>query len=194
MFSSYVYNISSAQEKPPLSGQDGLISKAKNGNGAAFAEIYNHFFKKIYQFVYFRVGHKETAEDLAEDVFIKAFSKISSFKSENLEGWLYRIARNLVIDYYRQKRVNVNLEELENTLVYESSLIEEANLKDQQGVLLKLLKELSNEQQVVIKMKFFEDLDNDEIAEILEKTEGAIRVIQHRAIAKLKELIDKNSF
>jgi RNA polymerase sigma-70 factor (ECF subfamily) len=188
-----VYSISSSNFKE-ADGMALLFARAKKGEEAAFGEIYNLFFKKIYRFIFFRVGHKEVAEDLAEDVFLKAFSKIASInESGAFEGWLYQIARNLVIDYYRQKKSIVALEEIENTLEYETNVIDIVNLQDQQKVFLKLLKELGAEQQVVIKLKFLEDLENNEIAELLHKNEGAIRVIQHRAIIKLQELIKKNS-
>src|ERR1700690_2325323 len=92
-----------------------LLAKAKKGEDAAFGDLYNLYFKKIYQFIYYRVGHKEVAEDLAEDVFLKAFTKISSInQSGAFSGWLYQIARNQVIDYYRQKKLTVNLDEIEN--------------------------------------------------------------------------------
>jgi RNA polymerase sigma-70 factor (ECF subfamily) len=169
-----------------------LFSRAKTGEIAAFGEIYNLFFKKIYRFIFFRVGHKEVAEDLAEEVFLKAFAKIASInESGAFEGWLYRIARNLVIDYYRKKKSTGALEEIENTLEYETNVVDIENLQEQQKVFLKLLKELGAEQQVVIKLKFLEELENSEIAELLGKNEGAIRVIQHRAIVKLQELIKK---
>ncbi len=171
-----------------------LFQRAKKGEDAAFGEIYNLFFKKIYKFIFFRVGHKEVAEDLAEEVFLKAFTKISSVnESAAFEGWLYQIARNSVIDYYRQKKITVALEDIENTLEYETNVVDVVNLELQQKVFLKFLKELNPEQQVVIKLKFLEDLENSEIAQLLHKNEGAIRVIQHRAIAKLQELIKKEA-
>ena len=191
MEDSIVYNISSAklEENDPILG---LIAKTKKGDPGAFAEIYNLYFKKIYRFIYFRVSHKETAEDLAEDVFLKVYGKLGSIHSSNsFEAWLYQIARNSVIDYYRQKQANVALEEIENTLTYEKNVIDLVNLEERQKILLKLLKELATEQQIVIKLKFFENLDNHEIAEMLHKNEGAIRVIQFRAISKLKELISQ---
>lgn len=170
----------------------GLLAKAKGGEEAALAEIYSLYFKKIYRFIFYRVSHKEVAEDLAEEVFLKAFGKISSINETGaFEGWLYQIARNLVIDYYRQKKLTVPLDEIENTLVYESNIIDILNLQQQQKVLLEILKELGAEQQAVIKMKFLEGLENSEIAGLLNKSEGAIRVIQHRAITKLHELIKK---
>src|SRR5689334_3625600 len=89
-----------------------LLAKAKAGDQAALGEIYNLYFKKIFRFVFYRVGHKQAAEDLAEEVFLKAFTKLASVNEAGaLEAWLYQIARNLVIDYYRQKRATVALED-----------------------------------------------------------------------------------
>lgn len=179
-----------------LRGKNGflidLITKAKHGDQAAFTEIYNLYFKKIFRFIYFRVSHKEVAEDLAEDVFVKVYGKISGISNESsFEGWLYQIARNLVIDYYREKKATVSLEEVEHSLEYESNVIDLVSLGQNQKILLSVIKELSPEQEIVIKLKFFEQLENSEIAEMLHKSEGAIRVLQHRAITKLQELIKK---
>jgi RNA polymerase sigma-70 factor (ECF subfamily) len=192
MESYNVYTISSTNLEGTSDFLQSLLQRAKAGEQAAFGQIYDHFFKKIYTFIYFRVGHKEVAEDLTEDVFLKAFGKILSIsKDGSLEAWLYQIARNRVIDYYREKKFTVALEEVENTLEYETNVIDIVNLQRQQMIFLKLLKELGAEQQIVLKLKFLENLDNAEIAELLHKNEGAIRVIQHRAIAKLQELIKK---
>ncbi len=171
---------------------ESLLNKAKNGETAAFGELYNQFFKKIYSFIYYRVSHKETAEDLAEEVFLKAYSKIQGIKdASKFESWLYQIARNLVIDYYRSKKEQVNIQGLENMLSYQDTLLELMELNGQQKILAKLIEELEPQQKAVLKMKFFEDLGNESIAAILEKSEGAVRVIQFRAIAKLKDLFEK---
>jgi len=194
MEDSNVYNFRSAKPGFDL-GEDALkslVEQAKNGDQAAFSEIYNLYFKKIYRFIFYRVSHKEVAEDLAEEVFIKAYSHLSRLEDpKSLEGWLYQVARNSVIDYYRSKKMTVALEDVENILEYESNVIDVLNLQDRQKVFLRLLKELGAEQQMVIKLKFLEDLGNEEIAEVLQKSEGAVRVIQHRAITKLQELIKK---
>ena len=170
----------------------GLITKAKQGQEEAFGSIYNLYFEKIYRFIYYRVSHKEVAEDLAEDVFLKAFAKLSSIqKDSSFEGWLYQIARNKVIDYYRDKKTIIPLEEIEHTLEYENNVVDIADLQEHQKIFLSLLKELGSDQQLVIKLKFLENLENDQIAKIIGKTEGAIRVIQHRAVSKLQALIKK---
>jgi len=124
-----------------------LLEKAKKEDQAAFGQLYNIFFKKIYRFIYYRTGHKEIAEDLAEDVFLKALKKISTVDNpESFVGWLYQIARNTVIDYYREKKSTVALEDIENTLEYETNIIDIINLKQQQKIFLRLLKELGAEQ------------------------------------------------
>lgn len=169
-----------------------LLSSARTGSDEAFTELYDLFFEKIYRFIFFRVGHKEVAEDLAEDVFIKAFSGLKSLQKDSVfESWLYQIARNRIIDYYRSKKLIIPLDEVENTLEYETNVVDVVNLEAQQKIFIKLLKELSPEQQTVIKMKFLEGLENEEIATMLDKPEGTIRVIQHRAITKLKLLIER---
>lgn len=168
-----------------------ILPKAQAGSNDALSEIYNTYFERLYRFIFYRVSHKETAEDLTEDVFIKIFKNLSKLEQAGaFEGWLFQIARNQVIDYYRSKKQTVALEDVENTLEYETNIVDIVNLKTEQIIFVKLLKELNDEQQQVIKLKFLEDLENDVIAQIMNKTEGAIRVIQHRAIAKLKELID----
>lgn len=170
---------------------ENLLNKAKNGETAAFGEIYNFFFKRIYTFIFFRVSHKETAEDMAEEVFLKAWSKIGSVSgAKSLEAWLYQIARNLTVDYYRSKKQLVELKDIENTLAYDDTVLELMELNHKQAILNRLIKQLPPEYQQVLKLKFFEDLDNEVIAQTLNKSEGAIRVIQFRAISKLKELFE----
>lgn len=185
----YISNNSSFKDQSLL---ENLLIKAKKGETSAFGELYNLYFKKIYSFIYFRVSHKETAEDLAEEVFLKVYSKIGSIKeAKSFEAWLYQIARNLVIDYYRGKKEQVNIMDLENTLQYQDTVVSSIDLNHQQKILVALIQKMDPSQQKVLRMKFFEDLSNSEIAAIMDKSEGAVRVIQFRAIAKLKELFEE---
>lgn len=178
-------------EISPKRLSEDILKQAQAGSETALTSLYNHYFERVYRFTYYRTSHKETAEDLTEEVFVKVFDKLKGLEQlAAFEGWLFQIARNKVIDYYRSKKQNVALEEVENTLEYETNIIDIVNLKTEQMVFIKLLKELNPEQQQVIKLKFLEDIDNDIIAKIMGKTEGAIRVIQHRAITRLRELID----
>lgn len=188
MQSSHVLKFSS--NEPGKTELFALLKEIRSGETAAFGKLYDLYFVKIYRFIYYRVSHKETAEDLAEEVFLKVHTRLSSLSEDGaFEGWLYQIARNLVIDYYRKQKMTVALEDVENTLEYESNIIDVLNLEQQQKTLLRMLKFLSSDEQALLKMKFFENLENSAIAAILDKTEGAIRVMQHRAISKLQKLI-----
>ncbi len=167
-----------------------LLDKACRGDEGAFSQLYQAYFEKIYKFLYYRVNHKETAEDLTEDVFIKAYQNITNLQNVNLfEGWLFQIARNRLIDHYRSKKQTVDLDEVIEILEYEDATVDVLDLESKQKILLELLKELTTEQRQVIRLKFFEDLSNSEIASLINKTEVAVRVIQHRAMTRLKELI-----
>ena len=170
-----------------------VILRAKKGEEHAFGELYELYFDRIFKFIYYRVSHKEVAEDLTEDVFIKAWVNIKTVKENSFSGWLYQIAKNKVIDYYRQKKVTVNLEEIQNILESDENLSEKTNTVIEQKIFLKALKQLTPEQQIIIKLKFIEDLGNAEISELISKSEGSIRVVQHRAILKLQELIKKQT-
>ena len=167
--------------------------KAKSADPEAFARIYDFYAEPIYRFIFFRTGHKEIAEDILADTFIKAWLKINQVHSvKALGSWLYQIAKNNIIDYYRVRKNLVSLDEVEEFFLEDAaSSIDELNLEFEQRVIINLLESLPLDQQQVIKYKFFEDLSNEEIALLLNKTEGAIRVIQHRAITKLKGLINR---
>jgi RNA polymerase sigma-70 factor, ECF subfamily len=169
------------------------LESAQSGKPEAFAILYDFYSEKIYRFIYFRVGHKEIAEDILADTFVKAWQKISQVNSHNaIPSWLYQIAKNNVIDYYRVKKSTVAIEDVANVLEDAATPIDELSLGFDQRRILKTLESLPVEQQQVIQYKFFEDLTNQEIALIMNKTEGAIRVLQHRAITRLRELLKRS--
>lgn len=170
---------------------DALVAAAKGGSEDAFGALYSRYFDRMYAFLYYRVGHKEQAEDLAEEVFVKAFTGISNFRSPGaaFAGWLYRIAKNLLTDHYRARRQTVALDQVEGVLPQEDLVVDILELEQKQRVLLELLRELTGDQRQVLQLKFFEELSTAEIAQLLDTTEGAVRVTQHRAIKKLKDLL-----
>ncbi len=168
------------------------LQKAQNGDQEAFGAIYDHFADKIYRFIYFRVSNKEVAEDILSDTFVKAWQKINQINSAAaLSAWIYQIAKNNIIDYYRLKKDLVSLDEVEEILEVEISPIDTMEVNLQQKKILKVLDQLSEDQRQVIAYRFFEDLSIEEIAYVMSKTQGAVRVLQHRAIARLKEILGK---
>lgn len=174
-----------------LPQEEKLVKRASGGDETAFSELYDLYFEKVYRFVYYRVNHKQTAEDVVAETFMRVWNRLAEIKNVNaFSGWLFQIARNLVIDHYRARKPNLDLNELENVLAYEENFLDKTNLALEHKIFLEVLEKLSGDQKLVIKFKFFDELENHEIAKILNKSEGAIRVIQHRAIEALKKLLN----
>lgn len=177
-----------------LDNENFIIKKIKKGDIESFGLLYDHYFKQIYRFIFLKVNHKEDAQDLTHQVFLQAFKKIGDYEEKGFpfSSWLYKIARNEIIDFYRSKKTNVALEELENVLTdaNQENIKDRLDLKIQIEKVRLALKKIKPEYQDVIIMRFIEDLSIKEVAEILNKTEGAIKLIQHRAIASLKKILN----
>lgn len=174
-----------------------LIRKAVEGEASAFGVLYDRHHGAIYRFVYLRVGHREEAEDLTHHVFLSAWENMGAFQDEGLPitSWLYRIARNRVVDYYRTRRSHVDIDRVPEDLlglsVDDSSqrLVRSMEL----AAIYKALSQLPQDQQDVVVMRFVNDLPYKEIAQAMQKNEGAVRVIQHRAMKALRSIISKNT-
>lgn len=170
-----------------------LLRKAQNGDRDAFGVIYDLFKEKIYKFIFFRVSHKELAEDIMSDTFVKAWLKITDINTPKaLSSWLFQVAKNNIIDYYRLKKAPIiPIEDVADMLPDSDSPVDTVNLTMEHKKLLELMEYLSQDQQTLLQYRFFEDLTNEEIASIMNKTEVWVRVSQHRAIAKLQQLLHK---
>lgn len=168
-----------------------LVVQAVNGKTDAFGELYIIFVEKIYRYIFYHVKSKTTAEDITGEVFLKAWRAINSCrgKENTFSSWLYRIAHNQMVDEIRkrERRPSLELEHVENISDPKSSV--EEHLEQQE--LLELIDCLPPNQRQVIILKFIEGMDNREIANIMGKSEGAIRVMQMRALATLKKELSK---
>ncbi len=168
-----------------------LVVQAVDGNTDAFGELYIIFVEKIYRYIFYHVKSKTTAEDITQEVFLKAWRAINSCreKENTFSPWLYRIAHNQMIDEIRKRkrRPSLELEHVENISDPKSNV--EEHLEQQE--LLELIDCLPPNQRQVIILKFIEGMDNREIAKIMGKSEGAIRVMQMRALATLRKELDK---
>ncbi len=170
-----------------------LVEKVQKGDKNAFGEIYDLLLDRVYRFIYFRVGNKEDAEDLTETVFIKIWKSISSYENKGLpfEAWVFRIARNIVIDHYRTKKQKVSLNETLIDTLPDNKDSHEDVLHSQmlKEVIFDKLKHLQDNYREIIILKFIEEKDNKEISDILEKPIDQVRVLQSRALKALKILI-----
>jgi len=170
-----------------------LIRRAKSGDPAAFAEIYDAHYPAIYRYVFFRVGSEPVAEDLAGEVFVRLVEKIDQFtyRGRPLLAWLYTIARNLVADHHRHTG-KATLVPLDEGLVADSVDPEDAaSLTLSQRRLAAALQELTEEQRQVVVLKFFEGLDNQTVAMIVDKSVGAVKSLQHRGLAALRRVFER---
>ncbi len=174
--------------------EEKFVKKAKKGDAEAFGFLYDKYLDAIYRFIYLKLDNKADAEDLTQQVFLKAWENIDSYEIKNFpfSSWLYRIAHNLVIDYYRanSNHPQVGLEMADkNENEDQNDFIEK---KLQILSVKEALKKLPQIQQSIIIMKFIEEFSNKEIAQILGKSEGAIRVLQHRALKQLKKYLNES--
>lgn len=176
-----------------LDGENKLIEQAIKGRPSAFGSLYDYYQPKIYRFVLIKVGRREDAEDLTHEVFKSAWESIRTYKNlgHPFSSWLYRIARNQIIDFWRTRRQEASLERIdpEYFVVPATAQFDVSDRMEMEKVQSAISK-LKPAYQDVIVMRFVEDLPIKEVAATLDKSEGAIKLLQHRAIRELKKVLE----
>ena len=167
-----------------------LIREAVGGDSSAFGALYDRYQPMIYRFVMIKVGRREEAEDITHQVFLSAWQKVRSYKHRGFpfSSWLYQIARNQVIDHYRSRKGDVSLDKADPE-AFASAADPSADLskKLQLEKVRSAVARLKPDYQDVIILRFVEDLSLKETAAALRKTEGAVKLVQHRAVRELKK-------
>ncbi|MGQ9493039.1 MAG: sigma-70 family RNA polymerase sigma factor [Anaerolineae bacterium] len=167
-----------------------LLKRAREYDQAAIAEIYDRYSLRIYNYIYHRLGNALLAEDLTATVFLRMLEAIRSSRAwqTSFSGWLYRIAHNLVVDHFRAgHRDDVSLDDWPVAFHEHPADVAERSLTQQR--LRAAISQLTEEQSLVITLKFLEGMSNAEIAQLMGKSEGAIKSLQFRALAALRRLI-----
>lgn len=176
------------------------ISRLRNKDKEVFIKVYDDFAGDIYRFVYFKVGHVEEAKDLTSMIFLKTWNHIqnnSLTSSTTLRALLYKVARTSIVDYYREtgSKLEVSLDDENHPIeVVDSNTDLESDL-DRASEIAKIkskLPLLKEEYREVIVLKFVNDLEIDEISEVTGKTKGNVRVLLHRSLAALKDLLEED--
>ncbi|HUT22265.1 MAG TPA: RNA polymerase sigma factor [Candidatus Bipolaricaulota bacterium] len=171
-----------------------LVFQAKNQNNPeAFGKLYDLYVDKIFRFVRFKVNTDEETQDITSNIFLKTWQYLREGKRkiDNFNALIYRIARNCIIDHYRERNKNSvvsNTEQFEEIIADRKDAVKELDQKldlEQIESKLKLLKE---EYREVIILKYINGLTTSEIAKILDKSKSNIRVLLHRALKTLKEI------
>jgi RNA polymerase sigma-70 factor, ECF subfamily len=167
-----------------------LVEHAQAGDREALEELYLIHFDRIYSFLHLSVGNRHDAEDLTTQTFLKMLEAIGRFRWQSVpfSAWLFRIAHNLAIDHFRaRRRVQPEGEVPEPPGQEESSAEQQAMDSIGQAGMLTLIERLSMEQRQVLTLKFLFGFANADVAGILDKTEGAVKSLQHRALASLQK-------
>ena len=174
-----------------------LFLRVKNKDKEAFGEFYDLYISRIYRFIFFKVNSVSDDQDLSSEVFLKLWQYLRDGKKiENLNALIYMIARNSVIDFYRQKSRKDGKEELIEEKHLSQVVNKDDDLAHKQAIstevqtMLQGLEKLKDEYKEVIVLRYLDELSITEISDVLNKTKGSVRVLIHRALNVLKQSVD----
>jgi RNA polymerase sigma-70 factor (ECF subfamily) len=181
--------------KQPGLDEGRLLSLATQGDKKAFGVLYERYLDEIYRYVYYRIGDQQEAEDITATSFVKTWEYLPKIyrnnpSNLNLRKWLYKVAKNLVIDYYKKKKALPLLNGLHDE---QDSTKKEAEHNIQTDELAKAIRLLRPDYQQIIILRFVNRLSHQEVADIMELSLGQTRILQHRALKKLKDLLPDES-
>ena len=170
-----------------------LIQKAIGHDASAFGRLYDMHIDRVYKHIYYRVGNQADAEDFTQQVFLKAWEAIGRYKktASPFIAWLMTISHNLVVDFYRTRKDRAYLEAelLTDDSTPSPERATEAGFQQQR--LRRAVLQLNGDEQQVVILRFMEGFEFAEIASLLNKKEGNVRVILHRGLMKLRNILDK---
>lgn len=163
------------------------IKNCQSGDLEKFGYLYDKYIKKIYDFIYYKTTHKETAEDLTSKTFTKAIDNIGHFEIDKgtFSAWLYQIARNTVIDFYRTRKNKTDIDDVWD-LSSDEDLARDIDTKQKLARVEKYLSKLKSEQREIIIMRIWQEMSYREIAEIIGKSEASCKMAFSRAINILR--------
>lgn len=187
--------IPDADTRGILTDEVDLVKRAIKRDSAAFAALYEGHVDRIYRYIFYRVGSTAEAEDLTEQVFLRAWEAIDRYEPRGapFTAWLYRLAHNLVVDHYRGKRPTTPLDEVSEADDVGVDVVAAVEGKLEVDEVRAALAKLNPEYQQLIVLRFVEGLSHAEAAQIIGKSEGAARVIQHRALQALARAIEERA-
>jgi RNA polymerase sigma-70 factor (ECF subfamily) len=172
-----------------------LIARVRRGDQDAARTLYERYFDRIYNYVYARLGRVQDAEDLAIDTLTRSLTRLDLFQDQGVafSSWVYRIAHNATIDHYR-RHGKVTLVPLEDAVLPESVDPSEVALEQLSNEELRgALRQLTDEQQQVLILRFFQDLTAVQVAEVMGKSVGAVQALQHRALGSLERALQRST-
>jgi len=173
-----------------------LVAKIQQGDQEAFSQLYDEFADRIYKFIRLKVSDNEQAEDLLQEIFVKAWQgcKKLELKGLNFSAWLYRVASNTINDHYRKVYRRPQTVELDPAYNLAGTDDTEKLTEDsfEADSIRKVIDELPENYKQIIELRYFQDFTVEETAKVLNKSSITVRVLQHRATKKLKQLFNNN--
>jgi RNA polymerase sigma-70 factor (ECF subfamily) len=172
-----------------------LIARAQDRDPSAISELYDRYAGLMLRYIYARVTEHELAQDLTQEVFIKVINGIERFEYRDERaflGWLYTIAANVLHSHLRRRRLVATPFDTRDDLVDQRSQDDVRVITDRID-LQQAIEQLTHDQQRVLVLRFFADLSNSEIAGLLQRTEGAVKAIQHRALQSLQKILNRGA-
>jgi RNA polymerase sigma-70 factor (ECF subfamily) len=169
-----------------------LVQRARQGEQEAFAQLYESHFDKIFRYVVLKIRNQAEAEDMAQQVFIKAYESIGSYQSQGVPftAWLFRIAHNQMVDYVRKQSKKQTVPLDESLQIKDDSDVEhEVEVKIEMEKVVLAIAKLTKAQREVISLRFAGGLSITEAAKTMRKSEGAIKALQHSAILALRKTL-----
>lgn len=169
-----------------------LVIKAQRGDTNAIGDLYECFRLGIYRYLYYRTGDPQTAEDLTSEVFLRMINALANYRLQDVsfQAWLFQIARNLLNDHYRKMSVRNNVQLEENVMEdLQATRTRPVEHSLNSVTLHNALDLLSGEQRDVVVMRFITGLPISEVAQTLNKSEDAVKGLQRRALANLRDVL-----
>lgn len=173
-----------------------LLNKAQNGDPEAYGELYEWYAPRVFRYLYAHLDNRQDAEDLTEEVFLRVWRSITSYREQGVPylAYLFRIARNALIDHYRKNSSTKQEASIEDSALRDrrpgpgeavTSMLEHEDLRSKMG-------KLREDYRSVLVLRFLSELSPEETAQVMGRSAGAVRVLQHRALAALRELMEES--
>lgn len=168
------------------------VERAISGDPEAIAQLYRRYAPDIFRYLFYRLGHREAAEDLTSEVFLRALKALPRYEQRGLpfSAWLYRIAGARVADHFRRRRRHPTVQFSPEITAGNHDPVEETTRRLTAETLQAALAQLTEDQQQVIVLRFVEGLSHAEVGQIMERSAGATRVLQYRALVALRRILE----
>ncbi|MFZ3569467.1 RNA polymerase sigma factor [Streptomyces sp. BH034] len=173
------------------------MAAARAGDPDAFAILYNEHHDRVFSYVVGRTRNRQLAEDLTQDVFVRALRRLETFSDHGHEigAWLYTIARNIVIDHYKASRTRHEVptgdmaDEDRFVTTAEAGALRHLDIVEARETIKVAMRSLTADQRACVLARFFDELEIDEAAVVLGRKPGAVKTLQYRAVEKLREAL-----